>query len=210
MKNKDIASAIIGGSFFAIPYLGLSITLVPSLAIGVMAYAASELVLSGVKGEVTLKEKNRTLYEKVTLAKKQNKEIKALIPKVELVETRKNLSRIHETVNKIIETTEKNPDKGRRLNNLFDYYLPILIKIVDKYDEVENKRLNSKDGKEFMKKADKTIADTANAFDTILANLYQKDIMDTDADMKVYELMLKADGIAGDNIMTKGSESNEK
>ncbi len=210
MKNKDIASAIIGGSFFAIPYLGLSITLVPSLAIGVMAYAASELVLSGVKGEVTLKEKNRTLYEKVTLAKKQNKEIKALIPKVESVETRKNLSRIHETVNKIIETTEKNPDKGRRLNNFFDYYLPILIKIVDKYDEVENKRLNSKDGKEFMKKADKTIADTANAFDTILANLYQKDIMDTDADMKVYELMLKADGIAGDNIMTKGSESNEK
>ncbi len=60
MKNKDIASAIIGGSFFAIPYLGLSITLVPSLAIGVMAYAASELVLSGVRGGVTLKEKNRT------------------------------------------------------------------------------------------------------------------------------------------------------
>ena len=132
MKNKDIASAIIGGSFFAIPYLGLSITLFPSLAIGVMAYAASELVLSGVKGEETLKEKDRTLYEKVTLAKKQNKEIKSLIPKVESVDTRKNLSRIYETVNKIIDTTEKNPSKGKRLNNFFDYYLPILIKIVDK------------------------------------------------------------------------------
>ena len=33
--------------------------------------------------------------------------------------------------------------------------------------------------------------------------------MDTDADMKVYELMMKADGIAEDNIIKKG-EQNEK
>ena len=60
-----------------------------------------------------------------------------------------------------------------------------------------------------MAKAQNLIKDTNKAFKTILSNLYQKDIMDTDADMKVYELMMKADGIVEDNIIKKG-EQDEK
>ena len=95
------------------------------------------------------------------------------------------------------------------LDNFFDYYLPVLIKITTRYDEIENTRLTSKDEKSFMIKAEKIIKDTNRAFKTILSNLYQKDIMDTDADMKVYELMMKADGIVEDNNIKKG-EQDEK
>ena len=51
MKNKDIVSAVVGSAFFAVPYLGMSIALAPALAIGCVAFGASELVLSGVKGK---------------------------------------------------------------------------------------------------------------------------------------------------------------
>ena len=54
------------------------------------------------------------------------------------------------------------------------------------------------------------ISDTNTAFKTILSSLYQNDIIDADADMKVYNLMLKADGIAGDNLIMKGSDEDEK
>ncbi len=210
MKNKEVVSAIVGGTFFAIPYLGLSIALAPALAIGAAAFGASELVLSGVKGKETLRNTDRDLYTKLNVAKKQNKEIITLIPKVESLDTRKNLSSIHETVNKIISTIETNPGKAKKINNFFDYYLPVLIKIVNRYDEVENQRLISKEGKEFMAKADKMILDTKKAFEQILASLYQNDIMDADAEMKVYNLMLKADGIAGDNLIMKGSDEDEE
>ena len=209
MKNKEVVSAIVGSAFFAVPYLGMSIALAPALAIGCVAFGASELVLSGVKGKETLKNTNRDLYTKLNMAKKQNKEIVSLIPKVESLDTRKNLSTIHDTVNKIIATIETSPKKAKRIDNFFDYYLPVLIKIVNRYDEVENQRLISKEGKEFMVKADKMIADTKKAFEQILASLYQNDIMDADAEMKVYNLMLKADGIAGDEIM-KGSDDDEE
>ena len=209
MKNKEIVSAIVGSTFFAVPYLGLSFALAPALAIGCAAFGASELVLSSVKGKETLRDTDRDLYSKINRAKKQNKEILALIPKVESIDTRKNLSEIHEVVNKIISTIETKPKKAKKINNFFEYYLPVLIKIVNKYDEVENQRLKSKDGKEFMLKADKMISDTKNAFSTILDSLYQSDIMDADADMKVYNLMLKADGITGDELM-KGSDNNEE
>ena len=167
-------------------------------------------MLSGIKGKVTLKDSDRPLYLKISEAKKESKMILSLIPKVESEETRKNLNEIHDTVTKIIKTVEDNPKKAKNIDNFFDYYLPVLIKIVNRYDEVENQRLISSDGRVFIEKADKMIKDTNKAFKTILSSLYSKDIMDTEADMKVYDMMLKADGIVEDNLIMKGSGEDEK
>ena len=210
MKGKEVISAVVGGTFFAIPYIGLSIALAPALAIGCAAFGASELLLSGLVKENKLKETNLPLYRKLMNAAKQNKEILEMIPKVESNYTRTNLNEINETVTKILETVEKNPKKEDKLNNFFEYYLPVLLKIVKRYDEVENQKLVSKEGKDFMAKADNMIADTNKAFKSILANLYSRDIIDADADMKVYDMMLKADGIVDDNPIMKGSEASEK
>ena len=209
MKNKEITSAILGSTFFAIPYLGLSVALAPSLVIGGCAFLATELMFSGVKTKEKLKNTNRSLYQKIVEARKEQKQIKNLIPKVDNIETQKNLKEINETINKILEEVEKNPKKEKSLNNFFDYYLPVLIKITTRYDEIENTRLTSIDEKAFMTKAQNLIKDTNKAFKTILSHLYQKDIIDTDADMKVYELMLKADGIVEDNII-KSEVQDEK
>lgn len=209
MKNKDITSAILGSTFFAIPYVGLSVAFAPSLVIGGCAFLASELMFSGIKTKEKLRNTNKSLYQKIIEARKEQKQIKTLIPKVENIETQKNLKEINETINKILEEVEKNPKKEKSLNNFFDYYLPVLIKITSRYDEIENTRLTSNDEKKFMTKAEKVIKDTNKAFKTILSNLYQKDIMDTDADMKVYELMMKADGIVEDNII-KNEVQDEK
>ena len=209
MKNKEITSALLGSTFFAIPYIGLSVALAPSLVIGAGAFFASELMFSGIKTKEKLKNTNKSLYQKIVEAKKEQKQIKSLIPKVENLETQKDLKEINVTINKILEEVEKNPKKEKSLNNFFDYYLPVLMKITTRYDEIENTRLTSKEEKSFMTKAQNLIKDTNKAFKTILSNLYKKDIMDADADMKVYELMMKADGIVEDNIIKKG-EQDEK
>lgn len=206
MKNKEIASAILGSTFFAIPYIGLSVALAPSLVIGGCAFVASELMFSGVKTKETLKDTNKPLYEKIKEAKKQTKEINNLISKVDKEQTKKDLKEIIETIEKILLEVEKNPKKEKSLNNFFDFYLPSIVKITKRYDEIENTRLSSKDEKTFMSKAEKIISDTNKAFKQILSSLYQKDIIDADADMKVYELMMKADGIANDDILKKGSD----
>ena len=46
MKNSSFLSAIVGGAFFAVPYLGLSVGIIPSLALGAGAFGASELIFS--------------------------------------------------------------------------------------------------------------------------------------------------------------------
>lgn len=206
MKNKEIVSAVLGASFFAIPYLGLSVTLIPSLILGSSAFVASELVLSGIKKEEDLSVTNKPLYLKLKDAKNKNKEILDLVPKVENEEVRVSLNEIHDTVNKIITVVEKDNKKADKIDNFFDYYLPILVKIVSRYDEIENQDLISKEGKTFIKKADNMIKETSESFKLILSSLYQGDLMDADAEMKVYDLMLKADGLTEGNILKKGSD----
>ena len=207
MKHSEVVSGVIGGSFFAIPYLALSVPFLPSLAIGAAAFAAGELVLETNVVE-TLKETNLDLYHKLQKARKQNQHILDSIPKVENEELRIELNEINDTTTKIIETIEKNPDKEKKLKNFFDYYLPVTVKLLDRYDEIENQRLNSKDSKKFNENTLKTIKEINSVFKKFLNILYEDDMTDTNVEIKVLNSMLKADGL-GKNEINVEEDSNE-
>ena len=192
MKNKEIISASIGGLFFAVPYLALSVPVLPSLIIGAAAFGAGELVFGDTK--LTLKDTNKSLYDILEKAKKQNKHILSMIPSIEEEKIRKQLNEIHDSVSKIITTVSKNPEKVKQTRNFFDYYLPITIKLIDRYDEIENQKLTSVESEEFFRSTNKMIGEINRSYKKILAELYQKDIVDMDAEMKVFNSLLKADG----------------
>lgn len=206
MKNSEVVSAVVGGTFFAVPYLALSVPLLPSLAIGAAAFAAGELVF---KTDVvqTLKESNVSLYETLELAKNQNKHILEMIPKIENEDLRKDLNEINSTIAKIIKTIEKNPEKVKKLKNFFDYYLPVTVKLVDRYDEIENQKINSEEEKNFNTTTEKTIKEINGVFKQFLNILYQSDMNDTNVEIKVLNSMLKADGLSKNELKVEGKNN---
>ena len=193
MKNSSIISALIGGTFFAVPYLSLSVGLLPSLAIGVCAYGAGELILHS-KEKKGLQEENENLYNILSEAKEQNLKILKMENQVDSPDLKRNIKEINDTVNKIINTIEKKPAKYDKMHNFFNYYLPVTLSILNRYDEIENQRLVTEDGRKFMKQSEDMISKINSAFKNQLSNLYESDMVDTDAEMKVFETMLKADG----------------
>ena len=203
MKNSEVVSAVVGGTFFAVPYLALSIPLLPSLAIGAAAFAAGELVF---KTDVvqTLKESNVSLYETLELAKNQNKHILEMILKIENEDLRKDLNEINSTTSKIITTMEKNPEKVKKIKNFVDYYLPVTVKLVDRYDEIENQKINSEEEKNFNTTREKTIKEINGVFKQFLNILYQSDMNDTNVEIKVLNSMLKADGLSKNELKVEG------
>lgn len=203
MKNQGVVSAIVGGTFFAIPYLGLAIPFVPALAIGAAAFGATELIFSGTKKLDDLKITNKPLYDKLEKANKDNAFILSMIPKIEDDNVKEDLKEIHESTSKIISVVTKNPGKEKSISNFFDYYLPVLVKIVSRYDEIENQKLTSKDSKKFMSTTAEMIEEVNDAFKKILASLYQEEIVDADAEMKVFNQMLKADGFNDKGLLVK-------
>lgn len=201
MKHKDTISAFIGSAFFAVPYLALSLPILPSVLIGASAFVAGELILT--KNKKTLKEENFNLYKVLENAKKQNKRIIEAKSYINNYEIKAYLTSINESTSKIIKAIEKTPKKIKNIDNFFDYYLPITVKIINRYDEIENNDLSSKDSKKFMSSTINMLASIDKAFKNILNNLYQKEIIDMSAEMKVFSSMLKADGFNENELEVK-------
>jgi len=192
MKNKSIISGVIGAGFFAVGSLGLALPIVPALAIGAASFVASELVLNGSK---KIEEKvGLTFKEEIELSRKQIKYLKEKIPRIDDEIVSKELEEITKSADKIINRIDESKLKNRTATKFMDYYLPVCVKIVDRYDEIENQSLTSRDSKEFMKNTEKLLKATNKAFKKILNSLYQSDIIDADAEMKVFNTMLHADG----------------
>ena len=197
MKKGYIFSAILGGTFFAVPYLALGVQLVPSLAISAAAYGAGTLIFKD-RNKIDYSTKNTNLYEILKNAKAQTAQIDNISKQLEDRELVTNVQDICNTSNKIIDTLSKNPGKLAQVNNFINYYLPVTIKILQRYDEIENQRLNSEESQKFMKSVRDMIAKIKEAFHEQLNNMYQAEIIDTDAELKVFEEMLKSDGFLGD------------
>ena len=197
MKKEYIFSAILGGTFFAVPYLALGVQLVPSLAISAVAYGAGTLIFKD-RSKIDYSTKNTNLYEILKNAKSQTTQIFDISKQLEDRELIANVQDICNTSNKIIDTLSKNPGKLSQVNNFINYYLPVTIKILQRYDEIDNQKLNSEESQKFMKSVRDMIAKIKEAFHEQLNNMYQAEIIDTDAELKVFEEMLKSDGFLGD------------
>lgn len=163
------------------------------MLIGATAFGAGELILK-TQDKKDLQETNKSLYDVLQEAKEKNKEIANMISKIEDTNMKDNIKGINDTVTKIINTIEKKPNKYNKMTTFFDYYLPKTISILKQYDEIENQALNAEESKKFMKQTQNMIEKINNAFNSQLSNLYQSDIVDTGAEMKVFDSMLRADG----------------
>ncbi len=208
MKGREIISGVVGATFFAVGYLGLSVALLPAAVMGAGAYVASELVMSTAKKEIE-KQEEKTFKDRIADARKKNKHIDDMTKEIDSEEVKEYMKDISKTTTKIINTIEKNELNNKTTNKFLDYYLPVCVNIIDRYDEIENQELTSKDSKKFMDSSIKMIKETSQAFKMILNNLYQKDIYNNEAEMKVYNQMLKSDGYNSDDLVVKDGDSDE-
>ena len=204
MKNKNVISSVVGASFFAVGYLALAVPLAPALVLGVASFTASELIISGSKKEEKIE---LTQKEKINIAKNSIKHMKDMVSKIENESIQENLEEIVKSATKILSFIEKNELKNKTVTKFLDYYLPVTVKIIDRYDDIENQSLTSIESKKFLKDTTKIVGDTNQAFKKILDSLYQSDIVNADAEMKVFDTILKSDGYYG-NILEK--EEGEK
>lgn len=201
MKKRNIGykgtvlSAILGGAFFTVPYLFLEIPILYSLGMAVVAFGAGNLLFSEPEKKININENpEKNIHDILKLARKQNAQIYAIMNKVEDDKLVEDLNEVHETVTKIIDTVEKNPEKLDKAQTFFNYYLPVTLKIMVKYDDIENQELVSGESKKFMDSTEDMISKISKSFKMQLSSLYEADIIDTDAEIKVFNSMLNSDG----------------
>ena len=91
MKKNYIYSAILGGAFFAVPYVALGIELLPSLAISAVAYGAGILIFKG-RSKLDLSIDKKNLYDILKEAKEETLQISNISKQIEDKEVVENIS----------------------------------------------------------------------------------------------------------------------
>lgn len=113
-------------------------------------------------------------------------------------------------INVIVKEFPESKDKTKKLTQ---YYLPILVEILESYQQLNKSARNHEEFKKTEERLQKTILLINEALKTISYTLTQEYFMDLSADMTTLEALLKKDGLVSEgtlNSVRKQVKVNEK
>ncbi len=110
------------------------------------------------------------------------------------------ISRMESIVQKIFERAEAHPEIIPDLKKLMDYYLPMTIKLLNAYADMDRQPIQGETIQASKKEIDATL-DTLNlAFEKLLDSVFQDTAMDVSSDISVLQTLLAQEGLTGDEF----------
>lgn len=113
------------------------------------------------------------------------------------------ISRMESIVQRIFERAEAHPEIIPDLKKLMDYYLPMTIKLLNAYADMDRQPIQGETIQASKKEIDATL-DTLNlAFEKLLDSVFQDTAMDVSSDISVLQTLLAQEGLTGDEFSNK-------
>lgn len=91
----------------------------------------------------------------------------------------------------VIKTMKEQPEEIRKANQFFNYYLPTIEVVLQKYATLEN----SGEGEEYKAKVVDFLGDTGTAFDNLYNAMFKDEKLDLEVEVEAMQLSLKRDGL---------------
>ena len=111
---------------------------------------------------------------------------------------------------KQIDIVNKEEGKGEdKLTKLYDYYLPILVGILENYKKLNDSKVKTDEFKKCEIQLIKTITLINEALKSIHGSLHESDYMNLNADITTLQDLLKKDGLVDDSPFGKTGEDDE-
>ena len=95
----------------------------------------------------------------------------------------------------IFDCVRKNPKKLSQLRQFLNYYLPTTIKLMEQYVTLQNQSLKTENITEGMQKIEDLLDKVIIAFQRQLDALFEADVVDITADIRVMEQMMASEGL---------------
>lgn len=95
----------------------------------------------------------------------------------------------------IFDCVRKNPKKLSQIRQFLNYYLPTTIKLMEQYVTLQNQSLKTENITEGMQKIEDLLDKVIIAFQRQLDALFEADVVDITADIRVMEQMMAGEGL---------------
>lgn len=110
------------------------------------------------------------------------------------------ISRMEAIVQRIFERAKAHPEIIPDLKKLMDYYLPMTIKLLNAYSDMDRQPIQGDTIRASKQEIDTTL-DTLNlAFEKLLDSVFQDTAMDVSSDISVLHTLLAQEGLTGDDF----------
>ena len=118
------------------------------------------------------------------------------------------ISRMEMIVRRIFERAEAHPESVPDLKKLMDYYLPMTVKLLNAYAEMDAQPVQGETIRASKKEIEETL-DTLNyAFEKLLDDLFQDAAMDVSSDISVLNTLLAQEGLTDDGFSNLKKREN--
>lgn len=95
----------------------------------------------------------------------------------------------------IFDCVRKKPKKLSQIRQFLNYYLPTTIKLMEQYVTLQNQSLKTENITEGMQKIEDLLDKVIIAFQRQLDALFEADVVDITADIRVMEQMMASEGL---------------
>lgn len=102
----------------------------------------------------------------------------------------------------IFDCVRKNPKKLSQIRQFLNYYLPTTIKLMEQYVTLQNQSLKTENITEGMQKIEDLLDKVIIAFQRQLDALFEADVVDITADIRVMEQMMASEGLTNKKDFT--------
>lgn len=113
------------------------------------------------------------------------------------------LTKCENILNEIFNRVKEHPELIDNCRKLMDYYLPMIIKLVEAYAEYDKVSQPGEDIISAKRDIENTLDITNQSFTELLNKLYMDSVWDVKSDAKVLKTMLRQEGLAEDNLGKK-------
>lgn len=110
------------------------------------------------------------------------------------------IDRMEKIVSRIFDRARSNPEVVPELKKLMDYYLPMTVKLLNAYADMDDLPVQSETAANSMREIEQTL-DTLNlAFERLLDELFHDTAMDVASDISVLNTLLAQEGLTGSDF----------
>lgn len=123
------------------------------------------------------------------------KQIKSIKESTLEKEISAKLNKLENIVIQILKYVEKNPKKLSEVNKFTNHYLPITLKLVNSYKELNNQPVQGDNIKSAKNEIEKSIDLINIAFEKLLDDLFEEVALDISTDISVLETLFTQEGL---------------
>lgn len=105
------------------------------------------------------------------------------------------LYRLEEIVWKIFDQVKKHPEQIPELRRFLDYYMPLTLKLVETYQELDQQQSAGENILSAKTEIEKTLDTVSYAFENLFDSLFEHTAVDISSDISVLKSMLRQEGL---------------